>query len=329
MSAPLPAPVWDNHACPPMAIDDLPAHLPTLQRYRDAGVDVVSLNIGYGEMAWEDHLAMAKAITAWLAAHPDRFVLARSLAEIDAARGAGRLAVVFDVEGAAPLEGDLGRVAQLRQVGVRWMLLAYNRRNWAAGGVHEAAGLTPEGVRLIRQMEDAGIVVCLSHTAHAAAMQALAIARKPMILSHSNPRALCDHPRNITDDLARACAARGGAIGVNGLRLFLGTGAPVERLVLEHVLYLVKLVGPRHVGLGLDFVFDLAGLEAEKAAMASTFPGGCGYEQPTECTPPEAIPALRAGLAAAGLAGEEIAAILGGNWQRIAEECWGDMPATA
>ena len=322
MNAPLPPPVWDNHACPPMALGDLAAHLPALNRYRDAGVEVVSLNIGYGEMAWSEHLAMAEAITAWLASHAERFVLAHSLADIAAARRSGRLAVVFDVEGAAPLEGDIARVETLARLGVRWMLLAYNRRNWAAGGVHDAAGLSPEGMQLIRTMEDAGIVACLSHTAHAAAMQALAIARKPMILSHSNPRALCDHPRNISDELALACAARGGVIGVNGLRLFLGNGAPVETKVLEHLLYLVKLVGPRHVGLGLDFVIDLDGLEVEKAAMTGTFPPGCGYELPTECTPPEAIPAIRTGLAEAGLTDAEVAAILGGNWQRIAEACW-------
>lgn len=320
----LPAPVWDNHACPPMAIGDLPRHLPTLARYRAAGVDVVSLNIGYGEMGWDEHLALADAITAWLAARPGEYRLVRRLADIAAAREAGQLAVVFDVEGAAPLEGKLGRVEVLHQMGVRWMLLAYNRRNWAAGGVHEAGGLTSAGAALIGAMEDAGIVVCLSHTAPAAAMEALAIARKPMILSHSNPRALCDHPRNISDDLARACAARGGVIGVNGLQLFLGTGEPMEELVLKHIFYLVDLVGPRHVGLGLDFVFDLDGLEAEKAAMANTFPAGSGYEQPTRCTPPEAIPGIRKELAAVGLDPADIAAIMGGNWLRIAQACWRD-----
>lgn len=324
MTSLLPAPVWDNHACPPMAIGDLPRHLPTLARYRAAGVDVVSLNIGYGEMGWDEHVALADAITAWLVARPGEYRLVRSLADIAAAREAGQLAVVFDVEGAAPLEGKLERVEVLHRLGVRWMLLAYNRRNWAAGGVHEDGGLTSAGAALIRAMEDAGIVVCLSHTAPDAAMKALAVARKPMILSHSNPRALCDHPRNISDDLALACAARGGVIGINGLQLFLGDKAPVEELVLQHILYLVDLVGPRHVGLGLDFVFDLEGLEAEKAAMANTFPAGSGYEQPTRCTPPEAIPGIRAGLAAAGLEPADIAAIMGGNWLRIAEACWRD-----
>jgi membrane dipeptidase len=113
-------------------------------------------------------------------------------------------------------------------------------------------------------------------------------------------------------------------IGINGLQLFLGDKAPVEELVLQHILYLVDLVGPRHVGLGLDFVFDLEGLEAEKAAMANTFPAGSGYEQPTRCTPPEAIPGIRAGLAAADLDPADIAAIMGGNWLRIAEACWRD-----
>ena len=315
-------PVWDNHACPPMAVADLPRHLPVLDRYREAGVDVVSLNIGYGEMSWAEHVAVAAGIQRWLARHADRHVQARTLADIEKARGSGRLAIVFDVEGAAPLEGDLARVPQLHALGVRWMLLAYNRRNWAAGGVHEEAGLTAEGEALIRAMEDAGIVVCLSHTAPDAAMAALAVARKPMILSHSNPRALCDHPRNIPDDLALACARTGGVIGVNGLQLFLGTGAPLDELVTRHILHLVRLVGPAHVGLGLDFVFDLEGLEQEKASMAGTFPPGCGYEAPTLCTPPEAIPAIRERLVAEGLSTDDVAAILGGNWQRVAKACW-------
>ncbi|MBU6166090.1 MAG: membrane dipeptidase [Alphaproteobacteria bacterium] len=324
MTAQLPPPVWDNHACPPMALADLPAHLGVLDRYAHAGVDVVSLNIGYGEMAWDEHLAMAQAITAWLSARPDRFCLARSVKQIEAARRAGRLAVVFDVEGAAPLEGDLSRVGILHDLGVRWMLLAYNRRNWAAGGVHDEAGLTPAGRDLISAMEDAGIVVCLSHTAPEAAMAALAVARKPMILSHSNLRTACDHPRNISNELALACAASGGVIGVNGLRLFLGQGAALETLVVQHLLQLVALVGPLHVGLGLDFVFDLAGLESEKSAMKGSFPPGSGYEAPTECTPPEAVPAIRAGLLSAGLAPGEVAAIMGGNWHRIAQRCWVD-----
>ena len=320
--------IWDNHACLPMEPHANLRFLPQIERYRRAGVDVVSLNAGYGEMSLEEHLGLLRQMRSWLLANTERYLLIETVADVELARASGRLGVTFDVEGAAPfaqaaqsLDASLDLLCEL---GVRWILLAYNRSNPFGGGCHDTddPGLSAAGAALIAAMERAGIVTCLSHVGYRTARDALGHGSRPMIFSHSNPRALQDHPRNLPDELIRLCAARGGVVGVNGLGLFLGNEGSTAQRAADHVDYIVQLTGPEHVGLGLDYVFDMAGLEEEKASMASSFPRGMGYEKPTTCLPPEAIPDIAAILRARGYDDAALSAVLGGNWLRIAKQCW-------
>ena len=315
--------VWDNHVCPPMEVADLPRHLPRLEALRDAGCHMVSLNIGYGEMSFEEHLAVIAGVRRWLGERQDRFSLVERTADIAAARATGRLAVAFDVEGAAPVEGHLDRVNEFYRLGVRWMLLAYNRNNWAASGIHgEDTGLTKKGRALIRRMEQVGMVVCLSHTSARAAEEALGMAEAPMIFSHSNPQAVEAHPRNISDRLIRECARTGGVVGINGLELFIGQGRTSAAGLADHLSHVASVAGAEHCGLGTDYVFDLDGLNREKSAMADSFPPGWGYEADTVCTGPDAIRDLPEELSRRGWGDTDIAGALGLNWLRVAERCW-------
>lgn len=320
--------VWDNHACLPMDLAANAAFLPQLRRYRDAGVGVVSLNIGYGAMPLDEHVRLLAQMRRWVDDHPDICRQVATVADIDAARAAGQLGIVYDIEGAAPLEGAVDLVDAFHALGVRWILLAYNRRNAFASGVHDAVdeGLSAEGRALVRRMVEVGVVPCLSHTGYRTARDVLSAADGPVIFSHSNPRALCDHPRNIPDDLIDGCAATGGVVGINGLAIFLGGEGATAARVADHVDYIVQRVGPEHAGLGLDYVFDLEGLEAEKASMAGTFPPGLGYEEPTVCVPPEAIREVAESLAARGYDEPALRAILGGNLRRVAEAAWKPPP---
>ncbi|MDJ0978180.1 MAG: membrane dipeptidase [Erythrobacter sp.] len=314
--------VWDNHACMPMDMHDNLAFLPKLEEVCEAGVTVLSINIGYGEVSLSDHFALAEQMRAWITAHPDRFMMIDKARDVAEAKRSGRLGIVFDIEGAAPLAGDLSLVEQFYRRGVRWMLLAYNRRNWAASGVHDDdVGLSQDGYDLIREMERVGMVVCLSHTAPRSAFDALRYAKKPMIFSHSNLARLAPHPRNISDDLARACADTGGVIGVNGLEIFLNGGVTAERLA-DHVEALAQVVGIDHVGIGLDHVFDIPGLEREKQSMIGAFPPDCGYETPTRCFPPTRIDEIVEVLLQRGWHGDDLHKLLGGNWLRVAQKCW-------
>ena len=130
------------------------------------------------------------------------------------------------------------------------MLLVYNRRNLAGSGCHdpEDEGLTDLGRAILAEMDRVGMVKCCSHTGYRTAREILDSTDRPVIFSHSNPRALRDHPRNIPDDLIRACAATGGVVGINGVGLFLGTGPPTAEVIVRNIDYVAQLVGRRARG---------------------------------------------------------------------------------
>src|SRR3546814_14221284 len=103
------------------------------------------------------------------------------------------------------------------------MLLAYNRNHRRGGGCQdEDIGLTAQGRRVLDEMKRVGMVLCCTHTGERTVREATEYMEQPVIFSHSNPRVIHDHPRNITDEQIRACAATGGVINISGIGIFLG-----------------------------------------------------------------------------------------------------------
>jgi membrane dipeptidase len=309
--------VWDHHTCLPLRPDD-EAFLPQLARHKRAGFDAVTINVGFGEMGVDEHLRMLHALRGWFAARPDDYVLADNAGDIEHARASGRLAVSFDIEGANAIGDELSLVQRYRDLGVRWMLLAYNRNNRFGGGCQDDdSGLTPLGRELVTEMERVGMLVCLSHTGHRTVRDVLAMATRPAIFSHSNCAAVHPHPRNIPDDLIRACARTGGVVGINGVGIFLGRNDISSETYARHVDHAVQLVGPEHVSIALDYVFDLEELEAYVRKMQHTFPPGLGYELGPRFVAPEQIGEIVATLQARGYDDAALKAILGGNLLRL------------
>jgi membrane dipeptidase len=300
----------------PLRADD--GFLCQLERYRHAGFHIVSLNIGMAEGSLLEHLRVLSFMRRWIAQRADVLRLIDNVADIEQCRRDGRLGIVFDVEGMCPVQDDLSFVQTFYELGVRWMLIAYNRNNEAGGGcLDEDCGLTDRGRRIIDEMERVGMVLCLSHTGARTAAEALEYARKPVIFSHSNAYAVAPNPRNISDELIRACADKGGVVGVNGIGLFLGgDDRLVERLV-SHVRHMVDLVGTEHVGLALDYVFDLSEVE-QFARLNPALTGSGGFKM----VPPEALEKIVEELLRAKLTEAQIRGILGGNWLRVARETW-------
>jgi membrane dipeptidase len=220
-----------------------------------------------------------------------------------------------------PVQDDLALVQMFYDLGVRWMLIAYNRNNKAGGGcMDEDTGLTSIGRAIIDEMERVGMVLCLSHAGQRTVSDAIEYSKNPMIFSHSNPFGDTPHVRNVPDALLRACARKGGVIGVSGIGPFLGAGENVTEALLRQLHYLLDLVGPEHVGLGLDYVFDQEELAAHVKQNPASYPAG--VDAGLAMVAPEAIPQIAESLACANMTDEAIRAVLGGNWLRIAKRVW-------
>jgi len=314
--------VWDNHACMPLRPADQ-SFLPELNRHRRAGAHIVMLNVGCGNDSAEQIFAMLTSLRSWIAQRPNDYLLIESLADISRTVSEQKLGIGFDIEGTAFLSDQLDRLQQFHELGVKWISLAYNKNNLAAGGCQDDdKGLTPFGKQLLCDLGKVGVVACASHTGYRSAREAIDASPTPVIFSHSNPRALCDHPRNIPDDLIRACANRGGVIGINGVGIFLGGNDALADRVVRHIEYVAELVGIQYVGLGLDYVFDQKELADFVAANPEVFPADLGYGRAMSLLKPNHLVDISAALDRRGFASGEIASVLGMNWVRHAHTVW-------
>jgi membrane dipeptidase len=313
--------VWDNHACLPLRAD--PNFLPQLERHRRTGVNVVSVNVGFADVTWSDHLRVLSFMRRWISLHADCYRLVSTVADVDCCKRDGKLGVVFDVEGMCPVIHELSFVQTLYELGVRWMLVAYNRNNAAGGGCLDAdSGLTTIGREIIDEMERVGMVLCLSHTGSNTAREALDYARNPVIFSHSNPYGDTAHPRNISDDLIKLCAKKGGVVGLSGLGPFLGAAEDLIGKLLKQLRYVIDLAGAEHVGIGLDYVFDRTEMDEYVRANPAIFPNTLNLSGGMPMVEPEAFGEIAEGLARDNLTDAQIRGVLGENWLRIAQQVW-------
>ena len=313
--------VWDNHGCMPLKSNA--DFLPQLKRYRDAGVTVVSINVGMAELSLLEHLRILSFMRHWIAKRTKDFHLVSTVEDIARCKTEGKLGIVFDIEGMYPVQDDLSFVQTFYELGVRWMLVAYNRNNAAGGGCLDTdTGLTDTGRRIIDEMEQVGMVLCLSHTGAKTAAEALEYAHKPVIFSHSNPYGDTSHVRNISDQLMRACARTNGVIGLNGFGPFLGARQPLVDSLLRQIRYAVDLVGPDHVGLALDYVFDQSGFDESVRLHPNLYPPGMNSAGAIQFVAPEAMSEIAEGLARTNWTDREVHNILGGNWLRVARQVW-------
>ena len=309
--------VWDAHACFPLNPN---ADLSELKRYKDSGVNFVSLNIGMDMDPFENIIQILACYRKYIIGHPDDFVLAVSVNDIQKAKESGKLAIAFDLEGSDPIVGNLNLISFYYDLGVRQMLLAYNKDNRASGGCMEGKiGLTDFGKKVIREMNRVGMVVDVSHMGYLATMDAFNNSIAPVIFSHSNPKSLRNHARNISDEQIKACAKTGGVVGINGIGDFLG-GTSSE-LVVENIEYVTNLVGPEHVGIGLDYVIDKQELADYIEDHPDVFPPD-KIKDILAFVEPEQFPEFTELLHKKGYNEQMIKGILGENFLRVAKKVW-------
>jgi membrane dipeptidase len=315
--------VWDTHSG---FMPDPAADLDNLSIWSDAGVDYLSINVGFDLMPWQSSVRTIANFRHRILARPDRYTLAATAADVRRAAADGKLALTFDLEGMAALDERIEMVEFYHLLGVRQMHFAYNRNSAAGGGCHdEDCGLTAFGRAVIDEMNRLGMFVDVSHAGYRTSMEVMDYSAAPVIFSHSNAMAVARHGRNITDEQAQACAATGGVIGVNGVDLMLGRGAPLPQRLADHIDHLVSVTGPDHVGLGLDYGFpvDVAGIDDIVAENPEYWPVAEGYHDgPILFLPPADLSKAVAILIDRGYGDDALRGILGGNFLRVAEQVW-------
>ena len=209
--------------------------------------------------AWKNHLSYALDAFGFFnreVADNDNVIIARSAADIQQAKSEGKLAAILVIENSDGTERSLNILHMLYQLGVRSIGLTHNPSSWAAAGNEETGskgGLTNYGVALVKEMNELGMLVDVSHISEPGYWDVIDMAEKPIIASHSNCKAVCDHPRNLTDDQIRALAQNGGSMGVTFVPRFVDTSSPTFECLIDHIDHAVQLVGPNHVGIGSDF----------------------------------------------------------------------------
>jgi membrane dipeptidase len=312
--------VWDDHA----GFESRPdADLSQLRHWREAGVTYLSVNVGYDVRPWDNTVKTLAAFRRQIAGEPERFLLVERAADVRRAKAEGKLAITFDIEGMESLDGEVDMVSAYYDLGVRHMLFAYNRNNRAGGGCQDQdVGLTGFGRAVVREMNRVGMVVDCSHSGYRTTMEAMEVSSAPVVFSHSNPRALCDHPRNIRDDQIKACAATGGVIGINGVSLFLGDNDIRPERFVDHVAYVAELVGAEHLGLGLDYMDETDGLTETLARNQTYWPASLGYDQSIEVMAPDTLPRITELLLERGFSQTEVEGVLGENFLKVAERVW-------
>jgi len=186
----------------------------------------------------------------------DKIKLILNGKDIDEAKDKNILGALLSIEGGEAIEGDLSLLRVFYILGVRAMTLTWSLRNDLGDGIlgSDNYGLTAFGKDVIKEMNRLGIIVDVSHLNERGFWDVIDICEKPLIASHSDCRALCNHPRNLSDEQIKAIADKGGVIGINFCPDFLRDdgNASVED-VLDHIEHIVSLVGVEHVGFGSDF----------------------------------------------------------------------------
>lgn len=246
--------------------DKVLVDLPKMREgFLDASIMVAYLK--QGERDAESLLAAtAKAdriltqIEEMVAANCTEVDIAYKPSDIARLKHAGKKAIMLGIENGYAIGKDLSLLEHFAKRGIVYMTLCHNGDNDicdSAKGNAEHGGLSPFGEKVVQEMNRLGIMVDMSHAAESSFYDALEVSMKPIVCSHSSARALCDHPRNLTDDQMKALARKGGVAQVTMYNGFLRTDGKATIIdAVEHLNHMVNIMGIEHVGIGTDFDGD-------------------------------------------------------------------------
>jgi membrane dipeptidase len=267
-------------------------------------------------------------------AHQDLVIRAETTDDIRRAKASGQVAMIPSFEAATMIENEVDRLDLLYGFGIRSMGIAYSEANSLGCGLKEArdGGLTELGRQAVRRMNQLGIAIDVSHSGDQTSLDTIEVSEKPIFITHAGARALWNTKRMKPDDVIKACAAKGGVIGIEAAPHTTLTDKHRRHSlesIMEHFEYCANLVGMDHVGFGPDTLFgDHVGLHDFFAKQLSVkhihaqqgferVPYVAGIENPAE-----AMPNIVRWLVQHGYSDEDIARAVGGNAMRVLDKAW-------
>lgn len=302
-----------------------------IEAIKASGIDVFHPATGMGGPGVQlDVMTHIASYTGLAAEYPDLLMRVDSVADLDAIRENGKIGIVLGVQNSDHFR-TADDVTRFYRAGQRVSQLTYNSQNRIASGSTDRAdgGISDFGASVVEAMNAVGMAVDVSHCGDRTTLDAFELSSRPVLITHSNCRALVPgHPRCKTDEAIRAMAASGGVMGITAVRNFVRDREPttIEHFV-DHIDHVAKLVGVEHVGVGTDA--DLAGYDALPAAiyeqLKSGYKSGYAFRDRIDIEGldhPQKIYDLAAALVRRGYDDADIGAILGGNFRRALADIW-------
>jgi membrane dipeptidase len=303
--------------------------------FRSSGINVFHNAYGVGGPdAYADGLSFMAGWQGYVGRNSHVFTLVDTVEDLERAKANDRIAVIMGIQNAEQFR-TVDDVAAFHLLGLRCAQLTYNSQNLLGSGSTERVdgGVSDYGAAVIAKMNELGMLVDTSHCGDRTTLDAIAISKGPIAITHSNCRALVDHPRVKTDEAIKALAAKGGIMGITGVRNFVRKTEPttVEHMV-DHIDHVAKLVGIEHVGIGSDA--DLNGYDdmppAEYAQLKALYKQSYAFRDKLDTDGfdhPRKMFDLTEALIRRGYSDANIKLILGENFRRLLGEAWKPSPA--
>jgi membrane dipeptidase len=306
-----------------------------------SGLTAVNITLGYvmGDMPPYEHTLHEIAIwDSIIGGHPDDLLKVLTAGDIARAESEGTTGVIYGFQNAVQVGIDTSRIRQFAGLGVRVVQLTYNPANHLGDGsmAPENRGLTPFGREVVEALNEANLMVDLSHSGQRTCLDAARHSSQPISINHTGCRAVTDLPRNKTDEELRLVADKGGFIGIYFMPYLNPTGHATAADVVEHIVYAVNVCGEDHVGIGTDgSVTPIDDLDAFKAQLAQEVAARRQAGISAAGERPDTLPfvvdlrgvgqfhELAARLARRGYSSARIEKILGRNFLRYATDVWG------
>lgn len=283
-------------------------------KLRESGIDVFHPAVAFDGS--DTYVLTRDWFARWnrfLAAHPDYFLPVLCPDDLARARSEKKIGVILGMQDANHIR-TVEDVDFFYAAGQRLTQLTYNSVNRLGSGcmVAHDRGLTGFGAGVVARMNAIGMAVDVSHCGERTSLDAIEVSRKPVLITHSNCRALANAPRCKSDEVIAAAARKGGVIGLTGVRHFVHTGDPVTiENALDHFDRAARIAGIEHVGVGSDL--DLDGRDRGAGPLRYDIPGLNRVNR---------MFALTEGLVRRGYTDQHIELILGGNFRRALKEIW-------